>query len=454
MGRFRLTAGAFTLALAMAIAAAAAAPIRLVLSEEPFALALAAGTPVLEVYRAWGERAGIDVRPDPDLQDQRVEIDLAAAPARDSLRVLQRVYGHFHVVLDERTLLVVDDTPQKRRQYEDFEVRLLQLQHVSVHDATTLLRSTIGVRHFVADKALRRLAVFDTARRLDLAEKLLQMADTPRAEVAIDVELLEIGVRESAPLRDGGVRGPLPARLSGEAWARLKATTSAAPLLSSRLVAVDRESDRLVAIDRVPISATPLVAGPSPVPGNSATVAELYQEIGLVLEITPRVHGSDAVTLDFRLRAGNASGPAADADHPLPAFASRDIESSVRLRHGETYLLSGLLRAAGAAEPPARLPILGPLYAASPESPREVVLALTPRITPPDAAVVRRSQTLHIGSYSGLLDVSDHPAEPQPSVSQQDEARERVRERLRQRLRERPRSVPDLLDPESKPPGG
>ena len=398
---------------------------------------------MLDVYQVWGNFAGVEVRTDPKLRRQQAPITLVEAPALQHLNALLQVFNHFHVVVDDNTLMIADDTPEKRREYESLEVRSFELQHLDAGTATTLLRSLLGVRHCSSNRELRRVAVFDTERRLRIAEQVLRAEDIPLPGVTIEVELLELGVGESR----------LPARLSAAEWEKLKATEDATTVFQSRLATLHGEAGQLTAIDRLPITGTPLVAGPASTPGSPTVIGTLYQDIGFELEIKPRVHGNEAVTLDIQLLVGNASQPAAGDGGEVTAFTSREIESTLRVDNGETWLLSGFLRAAGAAAPGANLPLLGTLFTPhSDYSSRQIVLALTPRLAASAASSSDLSPTVHIGRNSELLDINPHTAPLGVLPGESD--RDSVRERLRERLRNLPRSASEPKNTDSKNPGG
>jgi hypothetical protein len=66
-----------------------------------------------------------------------------------------------------------------------------------------------------------------------------------------------------------------------------------------------------------------------------------YQNIGVNIDITPRTHHDDDVSLALKVvvtsQLGNRFGG-------LPTFGNREITTSIRLRDGETNLLAGLIR--------------------------------------------------------------------------------------------------------------
>jgi general secretion pathway protein D len=109
-----------------------------------------------------------------------------------------------------------------------------------------------------------------------------------------------------------------------------------------------------------------------------------YENIGVNIDITPRTHHDDEVTLTLRIEVSNISGVGFGN---LPTFGNRTINTVIRLRDGETNLLAGLIRdderrvlegVPGLSD----LPIVGRLFAHTRRETQEtdIVLTLTPRI--------------------------------------------------------------------------
>jgi general secretion pathway protein D len=109
-----------------------------------------------------------------------------------------------------------------------------------------------------------------------------------------------------------------------------------------------------------------------------------YENIGVNIDITPRTHHDDHVTLALKISVSNISGTGFG---DLPTFGNREISTVIRLKDGETNLLAGLIRdderrtlrgIPGLSD----LPIIGPMFAHTQRESREtdIVLTLTPHV--------------------------------------------------------------------------
>jgi general secretion pathway protein D len=183
-------------------------------SNQPISLEFPEPVSVFQIYRALGKAFGINILFDPNLKDQEISIDLKDVTAQTALETLMRAVNHFYKVLDDHTVLIAADTPQNRRTYEDLVIQTFFLSNAEVKDMMTILRSLVDAKKIATNEQLNAIILRDTADRVKVAEKIIETNDKSKAEVVIDVELLQIN---SGRLRDLGVdlsqRIEPPARL-------------------------------------------------------------------------------------------------------------------------------------------------------------------------------------------------------------------------------------------------
>ena len=66
-----------------------------------------------------------------------------------------------------------------------------------------------------------------------------------------------------------------------------------------------------------------------------------YKNIGVNIDILPRMHHDDEVSLTLKVAISNISGAGFGG---LPTFGNREINTTIRLKDGETNMLAGLIR--------------------------------------------------------------------------------------------------------------
>ncbi len=296
--------------------------------------------------------------------------------AQSALETLMRAGNHFYKVIDEHTIIVAQDTPQNRRIYEDLVIQTFFLSNSEVKDMMTILRSLVDAKKIATNEQLNAIILRDTADKVKVAERIIEANDKSKAEVVIDVELLQIN---SGRLRDlgvtlssysvgqrldtgggaappaGGATAPGGIRVSDLEFINqsnwfltlpnfvynfIKENTDAQLLAKPQLRITDGEKASLVIGDKVPIPLTTFNTS-NTVGGNIVPITSFqYQDVGIRIDIEPRVHHNQEVTLKIKVAVDQINGYRGDQ----PIIGTRTIESVIRLQDGETNFLAGLIR--------------------------------------------------------------------------------------------------------------
>ena len=109
-----------------------------------------------------------------------------------------------------------------------------------------------------------------------------------------------------------------------------------------------------------------------------------YENIGVNIDITPRTHHNDDVSLALQVEVSSISGTGFGG---LPTFGNRLINTVIRLRDGETNMLAGLIRdderqSLAGIPGLSDVPIIGRLFARTQKTTQQtdIILTLTPHI--------------------------------------------------------------------------
>jgi general secretion pathway protein D len=172
--------------------------------------------------------------------------------------------------------------------------------------------------------------------------------------------------------------------LPGAVLTLLRTDVDTRVLANPQLRAVDGESAQAEFGERVPVpitTFTPIATGG--VPQQPVTTFQ-YENIGVNIAVTPRVHHNDEISIALQVRLGTISG---EGFGGLPTFGNRSVDTVLRLADGETSLLAGLIsdeeRTSLNGTPGlASIPVIGRIFGANRKELREsdIVLMLTPRI--------------------------------------------------------------------------
>ena len=338
-----------------------------------------------EAYQALGRIAGVNFIFDPQFQDQTITIDLRDVPFEQALTALGSVGRTFYRVADSHIVNVIPDTPSKRRDYEQQVVRTFFLSNADLKETIDLLRVVLGARRVAPLPGANALTINDAPDKVAAAERIIEVVDKQRSEVMVEVEILEVNrnrlkeygieITSALPGVEGVVGAIFPkptvtetttdafgnvvtrerpltlddnpysksqlliTGLPGVIYRLLKTDTSTRLLANPQLRTSDGQTAQARFGDQVPVPVTtfaPIATGG--ISQQPITSFE-YKDVGVNIDITPRVHHDGDVTLALKLEV-SAVGP---LFQNLPTFNNRTVSSVIRLRDGETNILAGLI---------------------------------------------------------------------------------------------------------------
>ena len=174
----------------------AAPPMLNPASDKPIDVSFPPDTPIKKIYQALCTASGINVIFDPQLKDDKFTIDLRNLTFQKALETTMRQAGHFYKVIDEKTILVAQDTQQNRKEYEDQVVRTFFLSNGDVKDVSAMVRGLLDLRRMATVTQLNAIVIRDTADKVAVAERLIEVNDKAKAEVVLDVELLQLSTKK------------------------------------------------------------------------------------------------------------------------------------------------------------------------------------------------------------------------------------------------------------------
>src|SRR5207244_5593891 len=136
--------------------------------------------------------ANISLGFDAAFRAEAVTVDLRNASLDGALRAVADATHTFFRVTGPRTVLVIPDTPAKRREYEEEVVRTFYLSNADLKETQDTMRLVLDARRISPTTANNALTIKDTPERISAAARLIAAIDKARPEVVIDVELLEV----------------------------------------------------------------------------------------------------------------------------------------------------------------------------------------------------------------------------------------------------------------------
>ena len=368
-----------------------------------------------DVFTAIARLSNISLIFDTAFRDAPLTVDLRNASLDDALNTVAGATRSFFRVTAPRTVVVIPDTPAKRREYEEEVVRTFYLSNADLKETMDLLRLVLDARRISPTTATNALTIKDTPERISAAARVLSAIDKARPEVIIDVELLEVdrtrlseyGLQIASPgspglngsvsvatdnagaitlqaLRNLTASDVLLTNLPSLYYRLLKSDSNTRTLANPQLRTTEGNPATARFGERVPVPVTtfaPIATGGTP---QQPITSFNYENIGVNIDITPRTHHDDDVSLALTVSVTNISGTGFGG---LPTFGNREIKTVIRLRDGETNMLAGLIRdeernALDGIPGLSDIPLVGRLFAHNTKSNQQtdVILTLTPHI--------------------------------------------------------------------------
>jgi general secretion pathway protein D len=439
---------------------------------------------VRDILNSIGMAAGINITYERDFQDRPYTVNLRGVTFEEALTQILAANTLFYKVINTRTIMVIPDNAQKRAAYEEQVIRTFFISHADATELVQTLNQVIRIPAIAvqpvlaANKTANTITVRGTANVVSIIERMIEANDNPRAEVLIDVQILEVnrtrfrqlgidlgtytinagfspeqrGITSASPGDDdtpatpGGVTST-PFNLN--TITRGVSTSDfylAVPSAVLRFLETDDET-RLIAKpqlrgaegqkitlnlgDEVPVPSTvftPLAAGgPSTQPLTSFN----YRTIGVIVEMTPRVTFENEIILDLLVESSTLGGNSTVGGQDLPSFGARRVNTRLRLRDGESNLLAGLLRederrTLRGMPGLMRLPVLRSIFGHTQTDigQTDIVMLLTPRIirthelsqTDVSPIYIGTQQALGLGGPPPLIAAQPEATEPAPAA--------------------------------------
>jgi general secretion pathway protein D len=349
------------------------------------------------VFDTIGKLAGLTVVYDPDFPARRIPVDLNGVTLQQALDIVSMESKAFVKPVTENIVFVIPDQPQKRRDYDEQVVKTFYLSNtVQAQDLTEIvtgLRQLLDLKRLQQLNAQNAIIIRDTPDKLAIAQKMIDDIDKARPEVVIQVQVLEARLDK---MRNLGILpgqnasiGVVPpgttttttnsgtdtsgtssttsniltlqnlTHLNGANYSVTLPSFTANALLNdstTRIIqnpevrSVDGQPAKLRIGDRVPVATGSFQAGVGV--GSTAGTGFVnplvntqfqYIDVGVNVDITPRVHPNHEVSLKVSVEVSSVTGQTNIGGIQQPIISQRKIDHEIRLKEGEANILGGLV---------------------------------------------------------------------------------------------------------------
>lgn len=427
------------------------------LSREPINLKMTNDARV--VFDTIAKLAGLSVLFDPDFTSRRITVELPNVTLEQALDAVSAESKVFWKPMTGSVILVAPDNPQKRKDIEDEVVETFYLANTETpQDITEIvngLRQLLDLHRIQQVNARNAIVIRDTPDKLDIAGKIIQDIDQAKPEVLLHVSILQTSLSR---LRDLGIlpgqsasvaftpRTSLTPNGSGSDCGTSSASSSCSQLTlnnlkhlgladysitlpgatvnavltdsTTRIIqdpeirVTDGQKATLKIGDRVPVATGSFQAGTG---AGSTGVSPLvntqfqYIDVGVNLDVTPRVHPDDEISLKLKVEVSSVTGTESIGGINQPIISQRTVDHDIRLKDGEVSVLGGLLQRSETSSVNgwpgvAQLPVFHYFFADNSKNVQddEVLIVLTPHIVRLPILTQENLRTLAAGSDSNV----------------------------------------------------
>jgi general secretion pathway protein D len=315
--------------------------------------------------------------------------------------------------------MVYQDTTQRRNDNAPLMTAEIPIpERISVQEAQEMVsavQQVMQVRRIAVDPGRRMVFLRDQPSTILAARQILTNLSRNRAQVNIEVDLLSVSksstltyglqLQNMAPVLDFGTfLHNVPSTIAGftrfatfgggatflgigiadaAAFATVSRSFSDA-IFRADVSALDGQAVSLKVGDRYPILTSAYI-GPGGIGQNSGiTPAVQFQDLGLVLKVTPTAHGNGEVTLDVDAQQNALNG---DSNNGIPVITSRHFQGMIRLVEGESAVVAGLMQNSVSENRSgfpgiSRIPFLGRLFSTTTKTEQvgQTLIVLKPRL--------------------------------------------------------------------------
>src|SRR6201981_1219034 len=376
--------------------AEAQGPVELsAISNVPITLKLTEDTKV--IYETVGKLAGINVLFDPDYTSRKIRIELNGGTLEEGLGIIAVESKTFWRPVTPNTVFVATDNPAKRKELDQSVIKTFYLSNLSqateLQDVVNAVRTLLEVQRIQQLQSQNAIIVRGTPDQIALAQKLVDDLDKAKSEVVIDVVVMQVSRDKSRTL---GINPPTSTTITLNNNINTTTTTATGPaggtgtvtqssgtgsngsinlhrignmnhtdfnitipgitataiigdsttkiIQNPQIRALDGQKATLKIGDRVPVATGAFQPGIGGVGINPLVNTQFqYLDVGVNIDITPRVHAGREVSLKVSLDISSVTGNSNIGGISQPVIGQRKIEHEIRLKEGEVNLLGGMI---------------------------------------------------------------------------------------------------------------
>jgi general secretion pathway protein D len=297
---------------------------------------------------------------DKNTEDLSVSVSAKNVGFEQAFNMVLQSSNTSYKVLGPNSLLIYEDTPEKKKQYSDRYFKTFHLSTLKAERMAEILKASMEIKTLVANNDLGTIQVRETRDTLEVVEKLIAANDRKPAEILLNVEVLELDATKASQVgidygsqmsvqtpqvnvnqlfTSQGVAQEAFVTLPTVTLNYLKNNTDARTLSNPRVRTVDGQPAKIHVGDKVPLQSGSIQQA---LGGSMSTMYE-YHDIGIKLDVLPKYHLDDSIFVDLNIEVSSLGQNLGTANQPAYAIGTRNVHTTMILREGETAVIGGLI---------------------------------------------------------------------------------------------------------------
>ena len=353
-----------------------------------------------------GKSFGINVIFDQSAKDPQITMNVDDLAFKDAIKLLTSTTKHSFKVVSPDTLLIFADSKDRHKHFDDLQIRSFYLKTIEAKDMASLIKGVLGISKVTINEANNSLIVYENPETIANIARIVKEHDLLPGEVILEVEILEVNLSEadrigldygayqiSANTTDIPITGSLRDAIQANTTVNIpslnfnifKQRVGSKLLANPSIRVLDGEKAKIHIGDRVPLRKSTI----QDATGQTRTTFE-YQEIGIRFNVEASLNASDYVSIIVSLEVSSLGENLGTATEQAFRIGTRNADSTMLVRDGETAIMGGLIREEGrtSRNNVRGLNFLGALSGNKDESSgrTDLLLAITPRVIRPSSS--------------------------------------------------------------------
>ncbi len=325
------------------------------------------------LFQQLATKLGLQVVFDGDYQAGRfLHFRLNDVGPRQALHALEAATSSFVTPLGAKVFIVAQDTEPKRKDLEQVATLSVPIPNaLTVQEITELgqaVKQAVGVDKIFWDSQANEIVIKDRVSRVLAAQSILSELVDYRSAVAIDLEFVEldetqmqefgVDLQTSFPISFLGSLVSGSSTLSGISLSQITkfgvghmfgvglvnvnviaqmTNSGARNLLHATVVSVDGQKATFHSGSKYPVITSQFIGATSGTLGSAP--AFTFEDLGIVVTVTPHVHGVDEIGMDLDTEYKLLGGGTVNG---IPIIENRKMQSTVNVRDSQWAIVAGL----------------------------------------------------------------------------------------------------------------